>query len=217
MCSGCGQPGGLISWLAAPSVARPRAPRPWMIEVDRRKRPSQPLAFLPDRPVNRRHRQRRQPVEHAEPGRDEEVEKAIPRLAHGTRSCPCADEPPSPQFDLPDRAAFSAAICDPLPRVPSPRSSIRSCKQAASSSASARCLRISRLAARQISRLEITAALWLRVVGGGPAGRMVQGVRPAKSSPTLRRWPSATAPRWAFPIGARGFCAPAAAVGRWNS
>ena len=68
-----------ISWLAAPSVARPRAPRPWMIEVDRRKRPSQPLAFLPDRPVNRRHRQRRQPIEYAEPRCDHVIEEPVTR------------------------------------------------------------------------------------------------------------------------------------------
>ena len=68
-----------ISWLAAPSVARPRAPRPWMIEVDRRKRPSQPLAFLPDRPVDGRLRQWRQPIEYAEPGRDHVIDKPVTR------------------------------------------------------------------------------------------------------------------------------------------
>ena len=62
--------------------------------VEPRERLPQPLAFLPDCPVDFRLRQRRQAIEQAELCRDGEIEEAIPGVAQHRRS-------PRLQFGLP--------------------------------------------------------------------------------------------------------------------
>jgi hypothetical protein len=73
---------------------------------------SQPLALLADRAIDRRLWQRRQPVEHPKPRRDEGIEQAIPCFAYHRRLTRL-------QFGMPDGSRWRRL--QRLDRPPDPR------------------------------------------------------------------------------------------------